>query len=360
MFFHYGKNLRYIQWRSFGKDAENWRGYFGTKTDHSSLKIYICHKEKAIHNYIIPYPKILSLPFITCFNSGLGDKYFIKGEMVKQHSWNDLHQQDILPDCLDGICQHNYDIYVSLDYDCAYYGGSSLKFEGKIKETKVLDLFTFDEPTLKENNPFFIQYALLNRYHNIDIVILIEYTDGRTTTLIQNIDNEEDLDESMIFPILIEDHNGWNVYHYQLDVLESLSIHKMYIILKSSTKQWEKVSCLFGCLKMYQEYDLEEDNKPSHVEDVNIEQSYNIESLNEENDYHDLTIHWKTPNSKQFFNVYLNSIYQGRSYYNSFQIRKARILQDNNTPSTISIQHVNYKLDSIPLKDLKQYELKTI
>lgn len=357
-FFHYGKNLRYIQWRSFGKDSENWKGYYGTKTDHSSLKIHLFHEDKSIHLYIKPYPKVLSLPFVTCFNSSVGDKYFIKGEKVQEQPWNDLNQLDILPDCLDGIYQHNYDILVSLDYESAYYGGSSLKVEGKIKETKVLELFTLNRIKLKENHPLNVQYALKNQSNNVYVDILVEYTDGRTSSLVQKTD--EDMDESMVSPSLIEDHYGWKVYQYQLDVFDDLSIQKVYLILSSSNNEWEKVSFLLGCFKMYQDINLQVND---HINDVEIEQSFNIESLTDEHDYHDLTIHWKSSNNNgnQFYNIYLNSKYQGRSYYNSFQIKKARILQDDNvTPSTISIQHVNYKLDSLPLNELKQYKLKKV
>jgi len=75
---------------------------------------------------------VTTLPFVTYFNTGQGNNYFIDGNSLDFGLWNDMGQQDILP---------NYRVNNLYDYTDGYYGGSSLAFD--IERGKV-DLYSSD------------------------------------------------------------------------------------------------------------------------------------------------------------------------------------------------------------------------
>jgi endo-beta-N-acetylglucosaminidase D len=69
------------------------------------------------------YSAVSALPFLTSFNTGAGEKYFIDGAVARKQPWNDLGQQDLLPThrLINGKKVSDF-VYAD-----AYYGGSSLQ-----------------------------------------------------------------------------------------------------------------------------------------------------------------------------------------------------------------------------------------
>ncbi|KAF0971793.1 hypothetical protein FDP41_010016 [Naegleria fowleri] len=73
----------------------------------------------------------------TRFNTGVGQYYFIHGEKVSDHSWNNMSHQELMPTFrnvkyLDRGQPHALRFYVN--YDDAWIGGSCLHFEGKFNQ----------------------------------------------------------------------------------------------------------------------------------------------------------------------------------------------------------------------------------
>lgn len=99
---------------------------------------------KLIEQYVILGTSITSLPFVTNFNVGQGEKYFINGSIVCSNKWVDKRQRDIMPTWRKNVVK-NGENYVCVDvcYDDAYIGGSCMRFNGLIKmgESVEIDLF---------------------------------------------------------------------------------------------------------------------------------------------------------------------------------------------------------------------------
>ena len=89
-------------------------------------------------------PQVTALPFVTFFNTGQGERYFIDGVVVSDERWNDLGQQDLLPAhrLLGGAGVHDF-----TDEE-AYYGGASLNI-GRDKGQPARRLYDVQLPITK-------------------------------------------------------------------------------------------------------------------------------------------------------------------------------------------------------------------
>ena len=87
-----------------------------------------------VANFIAERSVIGALPFVTCFNTGEGDRFWTNGTQVSDAGWFNLGAQDVLPTWawwtrpLDhaGAAEAEA-VVVDYDYTCAFDGGTSLK-----------------------------------------------------------------------------------------------------------------------------------------------------------------------------------------------------------------------------------------
>lgn len=87
---------------------------------------------KGIAHYIVAKSSIESLPFTTNFNTGNGHIYAINGEVKRERDWNNRSLQDVLPTWRWITDSEGTPLNPSIDWETAYYGGSSLKVSGNI------------------------------------------------------------------------------------------------------------------------------------------------------------------------------------------------------------------------------------
>ncbi|KGE16316.1 endo-beta-N-acetylglucosaminidase [Paenibacillus wynnii] len=85
---------------------------------------------KGIANNVVESSPINDLPFITNFNTGSGQKYYVQGKQVRDKGWNNRSLQDILPTWRWIADSKGTPLTPVLDWSDAYYGGSSLKVSG--------------------------------------------------------------------------------------------------------------------------------------------------------------------------------------------------------------------------------------
>ncbi|UOQ91892.1 hypothetical protein MUO14_15400 [Halobacillus shinanisalinarum] len=78
---------------------------------------------KGIANYIVAKSSINELPFTTNFNTGNGEMFAVKGEILKEAEWNNRSLQDILPTWRWIADSDGKALEPSLDWKTAYYGG---------------------------------------------------------------------------------------------------------------------------------------------------------------------------------------------------------------------------------------------
>ena len=84
---------------------------------------------------------ISQVPFVTRFNYGAGEKYFLQGECLSEQPWHNLSNQDILP-----TWQWRCDpaqLRPIFDFDRAYCGGSSLRIDSKLQQGEHAELLLY-------------------------------------------------------------------------------------------------------------------------------------------------------------------------------------------------------------------------
>ncbi|ESQ89676.1 hypothetical protein ABAC460_12470 [Asticcacaulis sp. AC460] len=92
-----------------------------------------------VANFIAERSVIGALPFVSHFNTGDGDRFFVGGERVAETPWYNMGIQDVLPTwtwwtrSLDGGAV----LEVDYDYVDAYDGGASLRISGAGSATEV-------------------------------------------------------------------------------------------------------------------------------------------------------------------------------------------------------------------------------
>ena len=86
-------------------------------------------------------------PFVTRFNTGTGQKFFLRGRLASEQPWFNIAIQDLLPTWqwwvrkADGSAYEGLD--VDYDYDLAYDGGTSLVVSGALAADTTVELRLF-------------------------------------------------------------------------------------------------------------------------------------------------------------------------------------------------------------------------
>lgn len=330
VFSHYGKGLKYISWSSRGKDREGWAGYYGTKIDKSSIRIFLNHN-KNISTYVQPVENFDSMPIISTFNNGKGEAYWIKGNKVGTSCWSDMSEQDVLPDILSNINFFNSEIKVHFDYTTAWYGGSSLQVIGRTWNAKKICVFS-SNVEINPNQDIIIEYAI-KKLEQEKVSISLEFDDT-------HIYDVYDINEVHVA--------GWMLQRFKIPpTRKKLKLTGIYCELNPN--------CIYnfnlGNLIIYQDETLR--NIPSPVKNLIAEQSYNLDSLNQPHEAHDITLFWEACKNADRYNIYINNIFVGRTHFPSFQIRNLHV----HCETHVHVQPVSPYLDFVDKDNLISHRL---
>jgi autotransporter-associated beta strand protein len=85
-----------------------------------------------IANFIPAKSPLATLPFVTNFNLGQGDRFMVDGVSKMNGQWTNLSLQDILPTWKWIVSSAGTKLAPSFDYGTAYYGGTSLRVSGTL------------------------------------------------------------------------------------------------------------------------------------------------------------------------------------------------------------------------------------
>ncbi len=96
---------------------------------------------KGLANYIPATTPLQSLPFVTNFNRGQGNRFAVEGSTVATGGWSNLSLQDVLPTWRWIVSSTGSKLVPSLELDDAYSGGTSLKIAGTLDATNDLKLY---------------------------------------------------------------------------------------------------------------------------------------------------------------------------------------------------------------------------
>lgn len=103
-------------------------------------------------HYLPPRPAIIDLPFFTFFNTGIGEKFFYKGNVISTGPWSNFSIQSILPTWQDlKLNEKRPNATARFDYQTAYEGGSSWKIEDATSSKDTADFKLFKTALSIEN-----------------------------------------------------------------------------------------------------------------------------------------------------------------------------------------------------------------
>lgn len=86
---------------------------------------------------------ILSTPFVTSFNSGHGDGYYVNGELSRDNEWSYQSVQDVMPTWTWIIDSDGSKLDGGYDFTDAYNGGTSIQFYGDLDANKANDIMLY-------------------------------------------------------------------------------------------------------------------------------------------------------------------------------------------------------------------------
>lgn len=135
-----------------------------------------------VSTYAVENTVIQSLPFITNFSMGHGYSFNIDGVRVSNKDWNDRSMQDILPTYRYHVVQPEGNrLSGIMDYSEAYYGGTSLKFIGKMTtgQTSAATLYSAKLPITE--NVSFTMKSKSSEALTLDLVLTL--SDGTTQVI---------------------------------------------------------------------------------------------------------------------------------------------------------------------------------
>ncbi|GHH97894.1 endo-beta-N-acetylglucosaminidase [Neobacillus kokaensis] len=98
---------------------------------------------KGMARFVTDASVIEEKPFTTNFNSGHGKQYFVNGKTASELEWNNRSIQDVMPTWRWWTRHEGSRIKVSYDFDKAYNGGTSLKFNGALDAGSVNDTMLY-------------------------------------------------------------------------------------------------------------------------------------------------------------------------------------------------------------------------
>lgn len=101
-----------------------------------------------IANFIADKTPVTSLPFVTHFNAGQGHFFAVDGTVLRDTDWNNRSLQDVMPTWRWIAESPGTALKPEIDFNNAYYGGSSLKVSGALspQNTTQIKLYKTDLP----------------------------------------------------------------------------------------------------------------------------------------------------------------------------------------------------------------------
>lgn len=112
----------------YKQDQKFWVGGSGDPSNSNTEDQWV-----GLANYVADKSAINQLPFVTNFNLGHGQQYYIDGKVSRTKEWNNRSLQDYLPTWRWIVESNGSKLTPDFDRTDAYNGGSSLLVKGKLE-----------------------------------------------------------------------------------------------------------------------------------------------------------------------------------------------------------------------------------
>ncbi|EHR33252.1 hypothetical protein HMPREF9709_01296 [Helcococcus kunzii ATCC 51366] len=208
-----------------------------------------------IARFVADKTPILSLPFSTDFNTGHGRHWFINGRKSLDEEWNGRSVQDVMPTWRWIINnEEGNEITARYDFDDAYNGGTSLKFEGKLAKDKntTIQLYSMEAKATETTK------AKVAMHQTGDAKVEL------------GVHTSKDYKEVKYFPVEVK--NVWGEVEVDLSSLKGQTIYAISVKLTGNEK--DKTGLNFGHLSIY-----DNTNKPAKPSKVYVDKVSYMSSL---------------------------------------------------------------------------------
>jgi endo-beta-N-acetylglucosaminidase D len=134
-------------------DDQLWKGVGGYRLSGKGCEL-VTPVQYSVSSLLAPRPTLTAVPFLTNFDAGEGDRFWVGGKAVGGE-WNLLSAQDPAP---TESCNEGGDLTAAIDYGNAFDGGSSLQIGGTATPTARRVYFYEADATLPAQPAFVLRY----------------------------------------------------------------------------------------------------------------------------------------------------------------------------------------------------------
>ncbi|MDZ5253954.1 endo-beta-N-acetylglucosaminidase [Clostridium sp. LIBA-8841] len=131
----------------YNHDQKFWVGPTGDPSKSDTEQDWV-----GLANYVPDRSAINDLPFVTNFNLGHGEDYYIDGSLSRDEEWNNRAMQEYLPTWRWIVESNGPKLSPDFDFKTAYNGGSSLKVEGNLEAANPNHIKLYSTDLAIENN----------------------------------------------------------------------------------------------------------------------------------------------------------------------------------------------------------------
>ncbi|MCX7653055.1 MAG: discoidin domain-containing protein [Fervidobacterium sp.] len=222
--------------------------------------------------FVVEKSPITSLPFVTHFNVGHGKYFFVNGKKLGNSEWYNRSLQDILPTYRWLVKGKKLD--VEIDYENAYYGGTSLKFCGSMLKGEFSEYILYlTDIEILPNTVF--SFASKNNEGKVLGTINLYFSDGE------------------ILKLPFSSLNDWKEYSYYLTSFIGRKIKNIGITLRSNLNQ--NVSFNLGKIAIYQiSSKTQQQTSKIVVDEIKFEEGI----------FAQIKIHWNRVEGAKHYEVY--------------------------------------------------------
>ncbi|HPZ18060.1 MAG TPA: discoidin domain-containing protein [Fervidobacterium sp.] len=222
--------------------------------------------------FVVEKSPVTSIPFVTNFNVGHGKYFFIDGKKVKPTEWHNRSLQDVLPTYRWKV--EGKALNVEVDYEDAYYGGTSLKFSGKMSKGELSE-YTLFFTDLSLTSDTMISYATKLNSGKISGYITVKFFDGE------------------VFKLPLSSLNTWRRSNYPMSKYSGKKVESIGLSIKSLDNQ--NVSLNLGQIAVYR----------GNSASLSTPESVSIDDVNfSEGIYAQVKLHWNPVKNAKHYEVY--------------------------------------------------------
>ena len=232
---------------------------------------------RGMSNYFVEKTPITQLPFVTHFNMGNGNAFYVQGKERGLKNWNNRSVQDIMPTYRWLVTNEGKnDIKVALNYQDAYFGGNSIGLKGNLEKDKITNVKLYATKLLVDPNTTISTAVKTNR--NI------------VASLALNLQGEE-------YPVILEkqitNKDAWETIAFDLKPYTGKTITSIAFEMKSNENQ-QDVNVNLGRLAVTNE-------KESIIDVSNLKIAA---SEFKDGIYSDVKLNWESPKEPFQYQVY--------------------------------------------------------